>query len=216
MAGILGFFAFGMLGWWVVSLLCLIWLFVAVEKTHWVSITFCIILYVLFLQFLGKLQVFEQAVNHPWEIVLSVLGYFMLGFIWSFVKWWLFVNKAAQKRLEAREKFVRGYQPFESAIPRNVRNHTDENRMADRWEDEVRMNGLEKPTVSKNKGKITTWVLCWPVSFICSLLDDFVRKLVKQLVLKFHKMYDHITNSAFKAVEKAEKPPTSTQPPTRA
>jgi hypothetical protein len=216
MAAFLGIFAFGMIGWWIVSLAFVIWLFVAVEKTHLVGSTICIILYVLFLQFLGKSPIFENFVGHPWNIILYVLGYLVLGFIWSFVKWWLFVNKVAQKRVERRERFVRTYasdNPPSSRIPAHMRRQPAFDEMEERWQSTIRLEDLGRPKVSANKGKITTWVMCWPVSFIVSLLDDFVRKVIKQLVLKFQKLYDAITAGAFKNVEKAEKAQPAT--PTR-
>jgi len=205
MAAFLGIFAFGMIGWWIVLLGFVIWLFVAVERTNWVSSTVCIILYVLFLQFLGRSHILENFAGHPWSIILYILGYLTLGFIWSFVKWWLFVSKVAQKRIEARESLVKEFDPGESPVPSRYNRKPSAKDMEERWQREIRTEHLERPKVSENKGKITTWVICWPVSFIVSLLDDFVRKVVKQLILKFQKLYDAITAGAFKAVEKSEK-----------
>ena len=92
--------------------------------------------------------------------------------MWSFVKWWLHVNKLADRIASEQAK-------WESR--RNYR--------------------LDRPQISDNKDRIATWVTYWPISVIWSLLDDFIKHLMQQLVMSLRKAYEAITNSAFKKFE---------------
>jgi hypothetical protein len=206
MGAILGFFALGMLGWWLITLGCFVWIIWSVEKDSWSGSLTCAILYILFLQFLGRLDLFGGVIGHPIDSVLDVLAYFVIGFWWSFVKWWLYVNKIAIKRSDARKEFLANYKEPKSAVPSETRDKYHVAPIAstkrdDDWGFIVRNYSLEKPTVSKNKNKISIWIIYWPVSLLWSLLDDLVKKIIKHLVIYFRKVYDGITNSAFKNID---------------
>jgi hypothetical protein len=212
MEGFLGIFAIGMIGWWLFTVGFLIWIFWAVENDSGIGSACCLILYLLFVQFLMRTDIFGNFIRDPRGSALCILGYLFIGFLWSFVKWWLFVNKIANKRREARKDFTEEYgirdQEF-SAIPvadkekygRDTTNFVKKPNREDEWLVRIRRENLQKPKVSDNKNKIAMWVMYWPVSLVWSLLNDFVKKIIKQLVLAFRKSYEAITNIAFKNLE---------------
>jgi hypothetical protein len=189
MAAFLGIFALGMAGWWVLSVAFFIWIIWEVEKDSWVGSSICVILYLLFMQYLARADIFGHALKHPLGALLAVLGYFVIGFLWSFVKWWLFVSKAADKRVAARKEFLEG----KEKVPSEELNQV--------WERHTHLCGLSKPLATNNKGKISIWILYWPISLLWSLLDDFIKKIIQRLIIAFRKLYDSITNGAFANVD---------------
>ena len=206
MSSILSIFVLGAVGWWCLTILFIIYTFLALDKdydtpgeTHLAWPISMLVLYVIYMQFIAKTDIFNFAVHYPLKIILYVLSYFVVGFIWSFVKWWLYVNTIAEKYQFEKDKFTAEYIP-KTAVPKN--NRDNEKDKKDEWDFIVRNKDLQKPVVSKYKGKITVWIMYWPVSVVWSLLDDFIKKMVRHIITLFQKFYQSISDSAFKKFEK--------------
>jgi hypothetical protein len=211
MSAILSVFVIGAVGWWCLTILFVIYVFFALDRdydnvgehSHLFWPVFMLILYIVFMQFIAKADIFNFSIHHPLDLLLYVLGYFVTGFAWSFVKWWLFVNTLADKYRVRKDDFLSNFTTHESAVPRAYRGSPDDRTEQQReWEDIVRREHLQKPVATKYKGRITVWVMYWPISVIWSLLDDFVKKLVRHIVTMFQKFYQFISDSAFKKFEK--------------
>ena len=209
MSGILAAFALGAIGWWCLTILFVLYGFIASDRDYdekgnlfW-PIT-VLIIYILFVQFVARVDILNLITHKPIVAILYTLGYFAVGFAWSFIKWWLFVSTIAEKYKAARAEFMAEYQPRESAIPDNIR-RPDGSFVTDRkqkeWEDKVRYEHLSKPMVSKHKNKITVWVMYWPLSAIWSLLDDFIKKMIRQIITSFQRFYQFISDRAFRKFE---------------
>jgi hypothetical protein len=201
MGGILAVFALGAIGWWCLTILFVIFGFFASDRDyddhgHIFWPVFVLILYLLFMQYIAKVDVLSSIIHHPGQAILYILGYFALGFVWSFVKWWLFVNTVADKYRDARAKFLEEHPPRMSAVPSSFRNSDDGLRRS--WESVVYSQNLQKPIVSKHKNKITVWIMYWPISAIWSLLDDFIKKMVRQIITAFQRFYQLISDRAFR------------------
>ena len=203
MAGFLGFFVFGALGWWLLSVCFFIFFIAATEKENGFWTFVCTLSFFAFVILLGKINIPGHIIDNPLKASLIVLGYLSTGFVWSFIKWWLFVLKIAEKRKALRVDYLEGKkETFKSAIPKHLRyiEIEPEPKVDSGWEYQISRNNLKKPLASENKGKISLWVVYWPTSVFWSLLDDLISKIVKQLILSFQKIYETITNSAFKNV----------------
>jgi len=183
-------FVLGAFGWWVLTGLFVIYVFFALDKEKSLFWPIALLItYVLFSQFLAKVDIFSFAVHHPGKLSLYVLGYFVIGFVWSFVKWWLYVSTIADKCREKRKEFLES-------------NKGQDDK--DKWSRQVYMNSLNKPNLARSKKKISLWVMYWPVSAIWSLLDDFIKKMIRHLITKFQKIYQYISDRAFKGIDVKE------------
>jgi hypothetical protein len=199
MDGFLAGFVLGAAGWWIISIGCFIWLIIAVEKHSWISSLICAVLYIVFMQFLAKSDLFGHVIKHPLATFLYILSYFVIGFTWSFVKWWLFVGKLMEKRAQLNKKFLNEYKT------RNRESEMNSKDMKEKWATELRYADLDKTSISENKTKISVWVMYWPISLIWSLVDDLIKKIIKQLVIFFKGIYDAITNIMMRGVDEVEK-----------
>lgn len=61
--------------------------------------------------------------------------------------------------------------------------------------------GFSKPKAVEHKKTISHWIIYWPVSALWSLLDDFIGKVVRIIIVKFRFIYEIITKNAFKNIE---------------
>jgi hypothetical protein len=146
-------------------------------------------------------------VSHPVKTLLFILGYIAIGFIWSIIKWWLFVNKKAsvykEKRytwlISRKEDMGKRYSDA-GGLPEITLETKVPEKMLEDWS---RYYGYEKniPKAIQHKKTISHWVIYWPISALWALLDDFVGKVVRTIVIKFRIIYEGITKSAFKNIE---------------
>jgi len=103
-------FALGTIWWYVVTILFFLAMFTCVEKENNFFSGLWLVLYLAFLQFIVKTDFLGSIQHDPVRVLLYVLGYLAVGFLWSFVKWWLFVSKKAEEHAasykEARRYFL--------------------------------------------------------------------------------------------------------------
>lgn len=82
--------AFGSLWYFIFSIAWVILLIFLVEKDHFYLSGFNVLIYLLFLNFIVKKDILGAISQHPGRTVVIVLSYIIIGFVWSFIKWWLF------------------------------------------------------------------------------------------------------------------------------
>jgi hypothetical protein len=191
----------------LLSGLWIVLLFYWVEHENIILSGLNIILYILFLNFIAKMSIMDSFLEHPGRSFIVALGYLSAGFAWSFVKWWLFVNRQAigykEKRYEwlMQQKNTRerrgvslegiGEVTLETMVPENLKND---------WLSKIGY-GYARPKAVEHKKTISHWIIYWPVSALWSLLDDFIGKVVRVIVVKFRFIYEKITMNAFKNIE---------------
>jgi hypothetical protein len=202
------FFALGTAWYFVLTFAWVILLFYWVAKEFIVLSGFNIFVYLLFIQFIVEKDIFKGFLEHPTRTLFFILGYIVIGFIWSFLKWWLFVNKEAlaykvkrsdwlvkQKEIRTSKGFrVEGLEniTLETIVPTNL---------MEEWKCTGSSFRDPIPKAIKHKRTISLWILYWPISALWSLLDDFIGKVIRMLIVKIRFAYDGITKSAYKNTE---------------
>jgi len=180
---------------------CAIIFLVEKECIVWSGIN--IILLLLFFNYIIKINIFDIFINflqYPGKFTLFIIGYLIIGFIWSFIKWWLYVNKLALKYKEKRYEWLLkkskekdlGSITIDTKIPKE---------MIREWLSYAGYNVANRPSAIKNKKSISHWVIYWPLSILGSLLNDFIGKVIKIIIVKFRAFYEIITKNAYKNVE---------------
>ncbi len=123
-----------------------------------------------------------------------------------FVKWWLRVTEKAQAAIKSMDAFYEEHRPekkVDSAIPLDQQKSEKSGRnLRDEWESHIRFKDeLQKPMVAENKERIAVWIMYWPFSFLWSIINDIVKRLVEQFVIRFQKFYQRISDRAYRALE---------------
>jgi len=190
----LALFLFGTFWWYGITLLFLIGAVIAIEKEEVMPAIIILILYGLYFQFLAGVDFFGYLLKNPLHLLYTITAYVVCGLVWSGIKWALFVNTEAEKQKDTWRYFLKNNNLPSSTKKLTLRKKRD-------WDSS---NYHKKPMFSGNKKKITIWVTYWPLSLIWSLLNDFVKKLMHLIVIRFHKVYEAIANKAYKEIDNIE------------
>lgn len=203
-------FAFGTIWWFLISGAWIVAVFWCVETSSLWGSGIWTILYLVFLQIFVKVNMLDYAMRHPLHALLYVLGYIALGFGWSFIKWWLYVNKQADNYKEKRADWLEGQKESRESKGQKIEgleNITLDTPVPEKFMDEWKRSigyGWSMPRVHENKSKISIWVIYWPVSMIWSVINDFIKRFVKTIIMKIRVIYDGITKLAFRKIEKLD------------
>src|SRR3990170_3557711 len=94
---LLGIFALGTIGFWALcGVVCVLLItFVEYEKPGWATLS--LLATFALLGWLGDLNVWRAAKEHPLLALGAVAAYLAIGTLWAFGKWWFFL-KAARER----------------------------------------------------------------------------------------------------------------------
>ena len=204
MVGFLALFVLGSFWWYSITACYVVWAIFLAERESVTWVLTSLTIYLVFLSFLGGVNVFSYVFYNPLYSFLVVLGYFIFGIIWSFVKWWLRVTDKAQACLEAREIFMKEHtDKFNSAILLDLQLSEKSGRnLRDEWESHIKFkDDFKKPVAIENKERISVWIIYWPFSILWSFIHDFIQRLWEQFVIRFQRVYQGISDRAYSKVE---------------
>lgn len=125
--------------------------------------------------FLTHLGLLTWIIAHPWQTLLRVSGYFLIGAGWSVVKWWFAETNRVRK---AKEYFAAG-----NARP------------DDTWES---FRDRQKTHPHHYRGDFIEWIMFWPFSLVFTLLNDPVRRLCRRIYMELTRVYQRITDHVWK------------------
>ena len=194
---LVGVFAFGTLGFYILmGLACLALLFaIEYEKAGWATIT--LITVFTLLAFFGNFNIAIAVRTHPIESVLCLGGYFVFGTFWSITKWWFFVRARKATYDEYKAEFLKKHNinSITSDCKSQFKEFMDNYRSGRRyWENEL---SWEKPIAKDNKSRIMTWMVYWPWSMVWTLLNDPVKKMFKAIYNRIVVVFDKISDNIY-------------------
>lgn len=133
--------------------------------------------------YLGGPEVRDTISTVPWwGWVVGVLGYALIGIIWSLFKWTRYVSKAHTQFVEKKKTWM--------ADQRNI-------NIKGSWEQNVKDNDLI-PNANNQKSKIAFWISYWPISIFWAILQDLLREIGEWIYERINSLYHKITRSYFK------------------
>lgn len=186
MSSFLELFILGTYWWYVATIVFVIWFIIEIEKESYGALLFSLILYGLYLQFIAKCDFIGYLLKNPLHLVYGLLSYVFLGVIWSFVEWWLLVNKKAKERKTQWVFFLlrHSLSPDTNILSKELKSEWD-----------ITNNKLVFDT---HKHKITFWISYWPLFLIWSLIHDFIKRIIDLIVKRLKKIYVSITDNVYK------------------
>jgi hypothetical protein len=192
---------------WIAAIPCAVVLLVAAmaERTGWS--TFAILCVVLSVHFLAGVNVWHAIATHPLYIVGGFIGWFVMGILWSWLKWFALVKREASRIREIRDKFLESYGTEMGSAQPDIMVKCW-NHIADKvgyWggdhADPAKVIELAKPKPSDNKERIIFWIGYWPLSMILTLIDDPLRRLADALYRWVSGMFSRMSDQAFKGLD---------------
>ena len=199
-ASVFAAFAVGSLLWWLLTAVFVIGLCWSMAAESGFGATVCVIIYVLFLQFICHVNIFGLASTNPLTFISVILSYLAVGVIWSFAKWYFYLSNFVDKYKEARMDWLTNKMRG-SAISLFTQ-VPDE--LKEEWKEHVKNSYgiLERPSVSQNKARIARWITYWPASLIWSVIDDMLKAIVKRIIAVLDSWYQGILRNVYRSVDR--------------
>ena len=119
-------------------------------------------------------------------LLYGAIGYFPVGFIWSFWRWRVYCRTTA---LKIMNRLKQRY------------NISSTNTKSAKLQDEFNEDFSRDTNIPDNKWRIVHWVLVWPLSIIQYILSDLVRVVEAAITRWLRGIYDAISNSATKNID---------------
>ncbi|MBI2633221.1 MAG: hypothetical protein HYW78_02400 [Parcubacteria group bacterium] len=190
-------FVFGTIFFWLLATIEIIILFVCVsyDEKYIGSATVSLVVFFALLQFLGDIKIFQSIAEKPLLALLYVGGYIVAGIIYSIPKTRSYFKKQGRIYQERKREYLLNHNITGDEIPNHLKRD---------WQSNVTYSGLYIPGVSpfrNYKGKISAWIAYWPWSFVWTLIDDPIRKLLEAIWFRLQNMYILIANHAFGNVD---------------
>jgi hypothetical protein len=192
-------FLFGSLWFWLLVIVEGIMVSLLLEWNRGAIATLTFLATLVLLQFLGDVNIYGYAIQHPLLVILGAAGYFALGTLWAIAKWWFYVREQRAWYDELRAAFLRvyGYEP-QSAMPEELQ-HSWQNCLASAKKNGQRL--VVRPLAARHKADILRWMTYWPWSFTWTMLKDPVRKAFLTIYHNIAEYLQEISDRAFKGVE---------------
>jgi hypothetical protein len=171
LASILGFFAFGTIGFWLLVITLSIVYTCAVELDKHGFAIFCTIVAAI----LGW-KVIGPLFQHWQLLLLGVATYGVVGGAWSVFRWFKYCRK-----------WITG-NPYEDATTSELKD----------WHNgvEIRLNPEQyyaknlKP--SEHKSRLIGWIVYWPFSFLWTIAGDLITSIYESLAGIYHRVSTHV------------------------
>lgn len=177
------------------------------EKEGWATTIVSISLALAF--WLNKDSIMSFVSQNPSQLIGFVLSYILVGVVWSFIKWQLYVRKAFKPLKELKAEFIAKHKVLnEATLPklnaminsaRILKPNGYEVSASEKTPFEDTVNNIT-PLASKKKSVITSWISYWPISLSATLLNNPFRHFFEWLYENLSGLYDRITNANKKSL----------------
>jgi hypothetical protein len=170
---------FGLATWVFVSIVIslLLVIFLATDKEEGATVS--MLGGVVLLYFVTKGAFLIWIRDHIGTFLLLLLGYFVAGVIWSFIKWYFYL-------LNVRDE-VRAAGSIEKWQKDNP------------WKASYGQTWKVPPDPAQHKGRIIGWMTYWPWSALWTLINDPIRRIWKIIYSRVAGVFKSVSDSVFRS-----------------
>ncbi len=143
--------------------------------------TASILIFFAIIAALGYFNVFTWAYHNAGLCLGCFAGYFVVGSIWVFPKWWLYCQGILDKFRDDKEN-------------RNISYYGNSTG-----------NYISKLDLNKNKNRILNWMMFWPLSMISTFLDDFVTRIFRAIYNRIRSQLQAISDKTINQINRESK-----------
>lgn len=190
-------------GWWatIFSTVFSVAVILTVAAEEFVGAYLALVIYVILLAIFTPVNPFMFIWDQPLQALGFFILYFVIGAIYSTMKYWSYVTKMVNKIKETKIAFIQAFglpiSPLEEVPEEFGKQWKDFKYDHIEYGDRERIARGFRPGVMADK--ICNWIAFWPFSAVGLFIADPLRKLVtsiyEHLVSIYGKMYDKIVTS---------------------
>lgn len=218
---IMDWFLFTIAGVWIWVIPCIFFFIILAfaehEKNFFAFMSLA--MFIGIMQGAGIISLF----TNPIAVLGWVIVYFIIGGLWSILKWYLFIINRAAKLCEVKQSFVEKINKanielqlkqelldVNAKIPFNFIIRFKEYLIIHYFNhhppigfntDNNDSLELVIPRAERYKSRIITWILWWPTSAFWTLLNDPLVKVANWIYNRFQGIYTKITNKVFAKIK---------------
>jgi hypothetical protein len=189
-------FLAGSAGFWIFLVLISCVLFYCAEKDMGGLATVTLIGSMCFLNWCCDVPVFVYMYHNPWSILPGLVGYFVLGTVWSVIKWIFYVKDQREKYDDLKQGFIDSFK-----LEISVKDPIPDAQKQD-WLNCIRANTYEgldvHPKIKQHKIRVYIWIAYWPWSLIWTVINDPVRKILNRIYRNIAEWMQSISDRYFK------------------
>lgn len=192
--------------WWILFVFASFLLFMALENDSFGGATAVFLgTFVLMTVFGGS--DFVNFILTGWNFVLVLLAYLVLGVIWGFIKWLLFVTKRLDEYKDLKMEWLEEQGVAETTVPDHLKeewlSYVKKNFQQSkyRYRDDFKISDIQ-PKASQYKLQIINWMAYWPWSLVWTLCSDVIKRVFIKIQRWCTNLMDGISNWVFKNIHK--------------
>lgn len=199
-------FLVGSFWFWAIIIVESFWLIRCLHEESGTGIGGSLIGLALLLWLFGDFNIFAWIYANPLPLLQYVAGYFVVGGLWSVIRFKLLCTDARDLLEETKQEFKEQHE-ITGGIPTNMREKWrkfagSRTWPGNRWSTSM-INSIEDviPKPRENKATIMYWIGYWPLSVIWFFLHDVIERVVRACYRRLTKMFEAIARSTFAGVE---------------
>ena len=196
-------FVVGTFWFWALVVSEIILLFAFVNYDNGFGATISLLVFGACLQWFGQVDIIHYVSARPWAVGGALLAYFVLGLTWGIIRWYFFCLDRIRKYKELKNKFLEGkHLPLNTVMPEELRGEWD--KVLDTAYAEgnyLRSRLSTPPKVGDNKNRIISWMTFWIPSMIWFFINDFVKRVFKEIYQYIHGFLQRIADNMFAHVD---------------
>jgi len=143
-------------------------------------------------------------IANPWLWVKWAAIYFVLGTVWSFLKWFSYLHRVKDVLRKHKAEFIKKTRVILRTD--GTFEDTDFAGFADYLNDKYYLGARNKvesrsdvvPTMSEKFSDLVRWIVWWPFSAFWTILNDPIRRLAEFIVRRFRSIYEGLAARVFK------------------
>lgn len=186
--------AFGTIWFWFLAFAMICFLTMLVENEHGFGATVVFLFSLLALDWIWRVPLISIVWLHPGTTLTLVAVYFVIGTIWSIIKWYLYLHNKLVTYNERKADFLEAHHATE--LTPQLASEMKQS-MCSSWGPRYPI----APNAREHKSDLTLWATYWPFSMLGTMLNDFVRKVWEYIYELFQSTYQKISHRVFRNVE---------------
>jgi hypothetical protein len=183
---------------WIITALVFILLVWEVSGERIVTAVVTVVGYLFLIHLFGNVSIFSIICEHPAYAYIGIPLFFILGALWSIVKWWFFVKRNALKYRELRMDWLceMGLENvnLDTPVPDSLKKLWD-NRASGSYSNSGSID-THAPLARTHKKKIINWMIWWPFSMFWTLIDEPWRLIYEAMTRLFQKISNRVYTDA--------------------
>lgn len=193
-AGVLTWFLFGTLGFWVVVALALWYIVYATEKFWAPSATIVFLVAIGFLSYANSVNPIDWILNNPLLSFGIVVGYVAAGVGWMLFKFRRFAKKIVELLDSVKIAFLRQHDAKDDQIPEEYISDWNEDLEGgyEKYVKESDRRFLDGGRLDSrpwhHKSRIMFWMIYWPFSLTHDLLTDLYEMVYEAVSKKLERI----------------------------